>query len=317
MIRKLLLSAALLVLAAPAWAQNPTCPTRPVGDSTNACASTAFVQQAFPTVIPKGSALTLYVNEDQGASTDCLSPGTGACSTSAQAMANITNKYVVNGVVTIQYGCASPPCTYTDLPFQSIGYNGSGSIIVQGDTTTPSNMTITCATVCVGGAAININTASNGTWFIQGFKLTGTLSGAVGIQINYCAGCTVFINRMEFGAFTNGVGVNCIGPAHVNDVSGGTYTISGGGQAFANTADGCIMHFDLGVGTITGTPNFSLAFLSSHGNSVLGTDSSHFSGSATGVRCSAGLLGLIDTAGTMNSLPGNSACTATGGGYVN
>lgn len=29
----------------PAVAQNPTCPTRPVGDSTNACASTAFVNQ--------------------------------------------------------------------------------------------------------------------------------------------------------------------------------------------------------------------------------------------------------------------------------
>lgn len=29
------------------WAQNPTCPTRPFGDSTNACASTAFVQGAI------------------------------------------------------------------------------------------------------------------------------------------------------------------------------------------------------------------------------------------------------------------------------
>lgn len=30
----------------PAAAQNPTCPTRPLGDNTNACASTAFVQNA-------------------------------------------------------------------------------------------------------------------------------------------------------------------------------------------------------------------------------------------------------------------------------
>lgn len=30
----------------PAAAQNPTCPTRPAGDNTNACASTAFVQNA-------------------------------------------------------------------------------------------------------------------------------------------------------------------------------------------------------------------------------------------------------------------------------
>lgn len=43
--RKLLLaSTALTVLSAPAWAQNVTCPTRPAGDNTNACASTQFVQ---------------------------------------------------------------------------------------------------------------------------------------------------------------------------------------------------------------------------------------------------------------------------------
>ena len=41
--KKILL--ALLLLTSPALAANPTCPTRPIGDSTNACASTAFVQQ--------------------------------------------------------------------------------------------------------------------------------------------------------------------------------------------------------------------------------------------------------------------------------
>lgn len=40
---KRLLPLALLLLASPAAAQNPTCPTRPPGDKTNACASTAFV----------------------------------------------------------------------------------------------------------------------------------------------------------------------------------------------------------------------------------------------------------------------------------
>lgn len=44
--RRTLLALALLCIAAPALAQNPQCPTRPFGDSTNACASTSFVQQA-------------------------------------------------------------------------------------------------------------------------------------------------------------------------------------------------------------------------------------------------------------------------------
>jgi hypothetical protein len=38
-----------LVLAGGAQAQNPTCPTRPVGDNSNACASTAFIGQGFIT----------------------------------------------------------------------------------------------------------------------------------------------------------------------------------------------------------------------------------------------------------------------------
>ena len=40
---------------APAWAQSIMCPTRPVGDSTNACASTAFVQTAIPPSIIHGT----------------------------------------------------------------------------------------------------------------------------------------------------------------------------------------------------------------------------------------------------------------------
>lgn len=41
-----------LLFSTSAWAQNPTCPTRPPGDSSNACASTAFVQNATGTAIP-------------------------------------------------------------------------------------------------------------------------------------------------------------------------------------------------------------------------------------------------------------------------
>lgn len=51
---KKLLFAALLILAGctdPARAQNVTCATRPIGDNSNACASTAFVQGSIGTVI--------------------------------------------------------------------------------------------------------------------------------------------------------------------------------------------------------------------------------------------------------------------------
>lgn len=47
---KKLLALAFFLFATPALAQNPQCPTRPAGDSTNACASTAFVQSAVTPV---------------------------------------------------------------------------------------------------------------------------------------------------------------------------------------------------------------------------------------------------------------------------
>jgi len=56
-----LLLSLLLLLVSPAAAQDVLCPTRPMGDSTNACASTQFVQQAtggttltLPLTVPNG-----------------------------------------------------------------------------------------------------------------------------------------------------------------------------------------------------------------------------------------------------------------------
>jgi hypothetical protein len=46
-----LLPLLFLLWCAPAYAQNPMCPTRPPGDSTNACASTAFVAEGFQPII--------------------------------------------------------------------------------------------------------------------------------------------------------------------------------------------------------------------------------------------------------------------------
>lgn len=49
---KRLLAIGLLVFGSPALAQNIQCPTRPVTDSTNACASTAFVNNFAATNLP-------------------------------------------------------------------------------------------------------------------------------------------------------------------------------------------------------------------------------------------------------------------------
>lgn len=57
--KKLLLASTMLAWSYPALAQNPQCPTRAPGDNSNACASTAFVQNATTGSTPSGTPLNL------------------------------------------------------------------------------------------------------------------------------------------------------------------------------------------------------------------------------------------------------------------
>lgn len=54
-------------LPTPGTAQNPTCPTRPLGDKTNACASTAFVANAIAAINTPEPANTFFAGPTSGA----------------------------------------------------------------------------------------------------------------------------------------------------------------------------------------------------------------------------------------------------------
>lgn len=73
MIKRLFLAWVLVLLAAPAWAQNVTCATRPTTDSSNACASTAFVKNVVTGIVPTTA----------GANTVFSGPTTGAAAAPA------------------------------------------------------------------------------------------------------------------------------------------------------------------------------------------------------------------------------------------
>ncbi len=83
--KKLLLSLGLwLSLYSGALAQNPTCPTRALGDNSNACASTAFVQNQFATPSLPLTSGQIYVGQVSGfagavaLSGDCTIVASGA-----------------------------------------------------------------------------------------------------------------------------------------------------------------------------------------------------------------------------------------------
>lgn len=258
--------------------------------------------------------LTLFVDKDTGNdSNDCLAAAAGACATPGRAETYAATRYDKQADIKIKYGCTTPPCTYTDLKISTQIGVGSGTVIYEGDTTTPDNVV---NTTTAGAGPFTINPfAGNRT--IQGFKLTSTSATAASIQ---CTGpaAAISFSAIDFGSNNAGAKIGAIAGCNVQ--SAGNYTISGGGTVFADCEDVADCHFITGVGTLTGSPAFSTAFLYAHGGgAIIGTVNTAFSGAAAGgtKQCSADLQALIDTAGTSASLPGTVACTASTGAYIN
>lgn len=84
MIQRLLALVFLLALGAPAFGQPTTCATRPTGDNSNACASTAFVQNSIgATVLPALASTNIWVGNSSNVaiaralSQDCTLSNTG------------------------------------------------------------------------------------------------------------------------------------------------------------------------------------------------------------------------------------------------
>lgn len=260
---------------------------------------------------------TVFVNKDTGADTNGCLASTSACATSAQAMQDIARSIDNQGIVKIKYGCTSTPCTYSDVPFDAQNYVGTGRMIIEGDTSTPDNFVMTCSAACTTGlfrfTSGSTTQYLGGIWTVQGFKTTSAVAGVYGIFNGQASAAHIYFQSMDFGSLSNtGFHFGCSQQGQIDSL--GTYTISGGGAGFADSEDGCVMHLQT-VATVTGTPACAVACLNAHGaGAIIGTNSSQFSGAATGLRAFADYGGLIDTAGTCNSLPGNQACKVGGPG---
>lgn len=266
----------------------------------------------YPNKFEITGSTTFYVDAAAGSdSNDCLAPGTGACANSAQAMADIARNAVLHGVAVIQWGCTLAPCTYVNAPFSAQSYIGGGSITLQGDTKTPTNIAMSCSTLC-GAGLFSFSNITGGIWNIQGFSITSSAPGVHGI-IATGAGPLVTFSAINFGTLAGKAShISCPIQCRIN--SGGNYVISGGAISHIDCQDGSVCHLTEGVATIVGSPAFT-AFLSAHGaGAIVGTDSTHFSGGKViGARWKCSLLGLIDTSGTYDNIPGNSRGSPAGG----
>ena len=252
------------------------------------------------------AARTYYVRTDGSNSNDGLSNTSGgAFQTIQRAYDVIASTLDLGGqAVTIQVGNG----TYTAGLSVNQPWTGGGSVTVQGDTTTPSNVlvSVTGADCFITGCPLP------GTLNIKGFEGRTTTAGCV---INHAGGGVLYFGNMKFGATVN-AHVQCASGCYVN--CSGAYTISGNADRHWNALHGGFIQINGITVTMSGTPAFASAFVAASNTAKVESVGMTFSGSATGPRYSATTNSVINTGGAgAIYFPGNSAgSTGSGGQYV-
>jgi hypothetical protein len=194
--------------------------------------------------------------------------------------------------------------TYAGAVVVSAPWVGSGTVTLQGNTSTPANALLST------GANDCITVLSGATLNVTGFKLTN--SGAFLLH--------AYSGLIRFSLVTFGT----CGSQQMR--------VSDGGRVLATgnyTIDGSAIHHWGAVGngvirvqsktiTLTGTPNFSVAFVNADLSSTVLVNGNTFSGAATGSRYTASNNAVISSGGAgATYLPGNAAgSTSAGGQYI-
>ncbi len=203
--KRLLLALAFFSIASGAWAQNPTCPTRPLGDASNACASTAYVQnQLVATPIP--GFITCSANQFVnivGASSICAQPSFSNLSGQAAIAQGGTGQ----GTATLGFQALAPvPTRAGDVIYWNgsawitlAGNNSGTQILAENSSGVPSwsaagsgsVTSVTCGTGLSGGTFTTtnflsgevstgaINTYTDGPSIAQGTSGTWMVTGQV------------------------------------------------------------------------------------------------------------------------------------------
>lgn len=250
------------------------------------------------------AARTYYVRTDGSDSNNGLANTSGGAFLTVQKAIDVIYATLDLGGkdVTVQVADG----TYTGAVLADGPFIGKGSVTINGNNSTPTNVVFsTTSSSCV--------TAQNGAFIsCTNFKVTTTTSGFgllaskkghvnfSGIDFGTCA--THQIRSDDFGSVT----------------ATGNYTISGGAATHFNSVSGAIRIQSRTV-TLSNTPAFSTAFCQTLISGLATVNGNTYSGTgATGVRYDITLNGAVYTAGGgANYFPGNAAgTTATGGQYI-
>lgn len=229
----------------------------------------------------------------------------GAFLTRQHAYDVVTGTIDLGGyTVTIKSAAGS----YTDGVNIAQPWTGGGAVVFEGDTTTPSNVSISTTS----DDCFNISVALPGLLTIQGLKLATTTAG---YGVVHSGLGTVQFGAMDYGAIVDDQLASFTSGAFLYQAS--NYTISGGATTHMNAAGGGYIYIEAITATLTGTPAFS-TFAVSQDIGHIAAFGVTYTGSATGKRYNTIENSIIRTGslGDVNYFPGSIAgTTATGGLY--
>lgn len=194
--------------------------------------------------------------------------------------------------------------TYAGAILVSAPWIGSGTVTLQGNTSTPANALLST------GANDCITVLSGGTLTVTGFKLTNS-----GAFLLHASSGSIRFSLLTFGT---------CGSQQVRVTDGGrimatgNYSIDGGAGNHWSAVGNGIIRVQSKTITLTGTPAFATAFASADLSSTVLVNGNSFSGSATGSRYAATNNAVISSGGGgATYLPGNAAgSTGAGGQYI-
>ncbi len=260
------------------------------------------------------SATTFYVDNINGSdSNDGLATVTGAFATIQHAMNTVSQYVDANGfTLTVRVSDGTYTENVTLMPvLGTLSVGAHNELILTGNTVTLGN-TIWSPT---SGTAVHVINTPGCPWRVQGFKFISTGSGGTAINCEF--GASLYLGNNNYGSCT----VAHIGAAYSSKIEfvDTVYSISGSAPYHIVVHNGSLVLAG-GAGpmivTLTGTPAFSSAFISSYNNSTAEMSGMTFSGSATGIRYSSLNGGGIDTSGGgATYFPGNSAGSSTTPGW--
>jgi hypothetical protein len=177
---------------------------------------------------------------------------------------------------------------------------GSKPLEIIGNISTPASVVITST------AGNTVSATNYNNLRLRGVKITAANAALLATSFS-----KIEFEAVDFGASA----IHMIATQNSSITATGNYSISGGGTAHCYFISSGIITTNSRTVTITGTPNFSVAFAwSDRGFGNLDAFGMTFVGAATGKRYDIKLNSVIFTNGAgINYLPGNAAGTNTNG----